>query len=107
MDASRYSKQNYHELCASGVLNDNRLHVWRRFQQHGPCTTRRVAQAVGVEVHTMRPRCTELFQLGLLVEVPAEPGAKEGIYRALSEDEAINFLATPREPIHSQTELPV
>lgn len=107
MDATRYSKQTYRELCESGFLNEKRLHVWRRFQQLGPCTTRQVAEAMGVEVHAMRPRCTELFQRGLLVEVPGEAGAREGVYRALSEEEAIQFLATPREPIHAQTELPV
>lgn len=107
MDASRYSKLNYYELLESGVLNDHRMHVWRMFILCGPSTTRQVAEKMGVEVLKVRPRCTELLQLGLLVEVPSEPGQREGIYRALSEEEAINFLATPREPIHAQTELPV
>lgn len=66
-----------------------RLSVWEALQEHGPCTTRELANACGIDILTVRPRMTELLQCGFVVEV-CDPAKKqhEGIYKALTLPEA-------------------
>lgn len=64
-------------------LRETALQHWRT---HGPGTTREVANRSGMDLLTLRPRTTELLQLGFLV-CTNEHG-KEGIYQALSDEEA-------------------
>ena len=65
-----------------------RLTVYEALLQHGPCTTRELARRSGVDILTVRPRVTELFQLGWVVVVDAAAVGHEGAYRALTEAEA-------------------
>ena len=95
----------WQQLQASGFLTERRMAVLRYFRHHGPATTRHIARLMGAEVHAMRPRCTELLQVGLLVELPGKP-AGEGIYKALSDEEALAAFSRPAEPIQCQPELP-
>lgn len=67
-------------LRVEGLRRD----VYRELQQHGACTTRQLAQKSGIDLLTVRPRVTELYQLGLVELVNAEPGAGEGVYQAVS-----------------------
>lgn len=70
------------------------LAAWRAF---GPGTTREVADRAGMDLLSFRPRTTELHQLGFVTlcteeeirALPSKCGAHEGIYRALSDDEAL------------------
>lgn len=64
-------------------LEGLRLAVYRAWEQHGPGTTRQLAERSGIDLLTFRPRSTELYQLGLLRLVNQEPGAGEGIYEAV------------------------
>jgi len=80
------------------------LHAWRT---HGPGTTRQVAQRSGLDLLTLRPRTTELYQLGLVALVapatttatathPTPPTPHEGTYRALDPAEAHALFTTRR-----------
>lgn len=61
--------------------------VHEALRMHGPCTTRQLAAKAGLDILTVRPRVTELCQLGFASEVSLTPHASglspaEGIYRA-------------------------
>lgn len=59
------------------------LEAWRKF---GPCTTRYCAQVCGMDILMLRPRTTELVQIGLVRLVGRRE--KEGIYEAVPEWQA-------------------
>lgn len=73
-----------------GRLHGDRLTVLEALQLHGPTTTRSLANTMEWEIYSVRPRVTELVQLGLAEIVPDGQGrpAREGVYRALSTPEA-------------------
>jgi predicted transcriptional regulator len=60
-----------------------RLSVYNALAIAGPCTTRELARRSGIDLLTVRPRVTELYQLGLVELANAEPGGGEGIYQAV------------------------
>jgi predicted transcriptional regulator len=74
----------------AGRLNKDRNAVYMALLRHGPATTRDLARAMGWDILNVRPRVTELCQIGLvaLVEAPAQTTGREGIYEALSWAEA-------------------
>jgi hypothetical protein len=45
-------------------LTGHREKVWHALAQFGPCTTRHLAASMGWDILTVRPRVTELVQLG-------------------------------------------
>jgi predicted transcriptional regulator len=57
--------------------------VYYALRQHGPCTTRELAQKSGIDLLTVRPRVTELHQIGFVELASPEPGAGEGQYQAV------------------------
>lgn len=63
-----------------GRLVGERQAIYDGLKQHGPCTTRQLAASLGRDILTVRPRVTELVQLGFAA-CGDEPG-HEGIYRA-------------------------
>ena len=76
-------------------LVSDRLEVYQALQVWGPCTTRQLANLMGQDLLSVRPRVTELCQMGFARETDVlevrrvSDGAKrEGYYRALSLDEA-------------------
>lgn len=90
-----YRNATWQDLQAHVV--DLRLRVLSALRQHGPCTTRELASLSGIDLLTVRPRVTELKELGFveLVEDKATKTAAalrgyagQGVYRALSEEEA-------------------
>lgn len=60
--------------------------VYSALRQHGPCTTRQLAARSGLDILTVRPRVTELLSLDFAECV--DRADNEGVYRALSHDEA-------------------
>ena len=65
-----------------------RLSVYEALLEHGPCTTRELATACGIDLLTVRPRMTELLQCGFVVDTSEEGHGHEGTYRALTLIEA-------------------
>lgn len=63
-----------------------RLSVWEALAHYGPCTTRELSRECGMDLLTLRPRMTELVQLGFAECLDTE--GHEGRYRALTLAEA-------------------
>ena len=63
--------------------------------QAGPCTTRELAAKAGLSILTVRPRVTELVELGFAECTGRAAG--EGIYRALTHAEAAGLFHAARE----------
>ena len=95
-----------------GRLCGLRVSVYEALLEHGPCTTRQLAEASGIDILTVRPRVTELYQLGLAVTVmPSDaeaPTPRESTYRALTAAEAEDlFRQRQAEAFDPQTQLPL
>jgi len=58
----------------------DRLAVLEALKKHGPCTTRQLAAAMEWDILTVRPRVTELAQIGAVEACDAH--GHEGVYRA-------------------------
>jgi alkylhydroperoxidase/carboxymuconolactone decarboxylase family protein YurZ len=69
-------------------LIEGRMQVYSLYQRFGPCTTRELSERGGedLSIFTIRPRTTELIQLGLVAMV----GRKDcqGVYAAIPMEEA-------------------
>ena len=57
--------------------------VYRAFEIHGACTTRQLAEKSCIDILTLRPRVTELCQLGLVELVNPDSRGGEGVYQAV------------------------
>lgn len=70
-----------------GEMHGLRETIYRAWLAHGPCTTRELAERAGLDILTLRPRTTELVQIGAVTvdESRTEPG--QGVYRARPVDE--------------------
>ena len=104
-----YRDANFEAIQAR--IHGDRRAVLDAWLAHGPGTTREVAQRSGIDLLTLRPRTTELVQLGFVVVDegnPAElsPHKREGRYRALGKFEAVEiFQSRQRAARAAQTEL--
>jgi predicted transcriptional regulator len=67
-------------------LSGLRASVYEALLDRGPCTTRQLSQVDGLDLLTIRPRITELVQLGLVECL--ETRGHEGIYSALTQAQA-------------------
>ncbi len=67
-------------------LSGLRATVYSSLQLFGPCTTRELAARMEVDLLSVRPRVTELEQLGFAECVRRD--GHEGVYRALNYTEA-------------------
>lgn len=75
----------WHSLQQS--LRGRRLQVWRAWRRFGIGTTRQLAAHSGLDILTVRPRTTELCQLGLLFCAfthISDDGIAEGVYRPMT-----------------------
>lgn len=102
-----YRNETFEQLLARGLVNE-RLKVYQAFQKHGPGTTRDIALRSGIDILNLRPRATELYQLGFLklVEPCAGEHALEGKYRAYTYEESrALFFVNKRAMTAQQTEL--
>lgn len=66
-------------------LGDARKAVYEAWVVHGPATTRELARKSGIDILTLRPRTTDLYNLGL-VELVGTERTFEGVYRAVAEE---------------------
>lgn len=83
-------------------VTDDMRRVHRAWRDHGPGTTRAVADASGISLLTLRPRTTDLYQLGM-VECTARDGS-EGVYEYRTEGQAEQAQAWKQDrKSHKQT----
>lgn len=86
-------------------MNRNRRLVLDALRIHGPCTTRELAARMGWDILNVRPRVTELCQLGFAVIDEDAPGRKsEGTYRALSDAEALALFSERARAARSESQ---
>lgn len=81
---------DYRNITWDGIQNritGNRAAVLAALRAHGPATTRELAAAMKWDILNVRPRVTELLQLGF-VECLDRPGP-EGHYLARSDEDAM------------------
>ena len=76
-------------------IHGQRLAVYDGFCQHGPITTRELSNRIGISILTVRPRATELYQLGFIHPVDAAAAGISGekfgsdtVFRGCTDQEA-------------------
>jgi hypothetical protein len=72
-------------------LSRQRESVYAAWQIYGPGTTRHVAGEAGIDILSLRPRTTELLELGLLAVVDPDFVRSEGVYRVTTPAEWETF----------------
>jgi len=87
---------DYRNATWDGIQNKivgNRRAVLDALREHGPCTTRELAAAMDWDILNVRPRVTELVQIGFVVDATSdETPAREGTYMAFTDTEAFDFF---------------
>jgi hypothetical protein len=84
-------------------LAGQRMQVYEGYRVHGPCTTRELSQRIQMSILSLRPRTTELVELGFLTCVGPAPDPHEGIYMILPYEKVLkNFENKKREAIHAE-----
>lgn len=106
MRALDYRNATYHDLLQS--LSGKREETLRAWRTHGPCTTEALAERSGLSILSLRPRTTELCQMGFVVlaDPDAEATTKGAVYRAATTAETqAHFHRLKRALTEPQTEL--
>lgn len=86
-------------------LEASRKIVYEGWERFGPCTTRQLAGHIGMDILTVRPRTTELIQMGLLCVAGGCRGGKEGVYRARTKGEWNGFKGDVLTVMGTRTQL--
>jgi predicted transcriptional regulator len=94
MNPSEIRDMNWQQI--QDALTGARQSVYNALAATGPCTTLQLAERSGISAFTVRPRVTELFELGLAKLVGKE--GREGIYQAVDLDKARAEHARSRLP---------
>lgn len=110
MNTSDYRDKTWEQI--QGHLIDDRMKVYHSLSVWGPVTTRRLAELSGTDILTVRPRVTELVQMGLarLADIPParrEPGvsAREGYYEAIPLTEAERIRRYGKDEVQTEMQL--
>lgn len=85
MKAVDYRNETWAQV--RGRLVGSRMAVLELWRRYGPCTTAELARRSGRAVLTIRPRTTELLELGFVALASDERGP-EGRYMAVAEGTA-------------------
>lgn len=91
MTPTDFRNLTFADLKSRG-LDGLRGRVLAAWIAHGPCTTKELAEKSGISILTLRPRTTELLELGLVRLADRQTSKGEGTYRAANESEAFSFF---------------
>lgn len=69
-------------------MSKMRLRVYEIVSQFGPGTTEQLAMASGMSILSLRPRVTELHDMGMVDMVGKADGGKDSIFKAVPLAEA-------------------
>lgn len=61
-------------------LSGLRMQVYTAFVHHGPGTTWQISNKSGISILTLRPRTTELLQLGFIEILEGSENSREAVY---------------------------
>lgn len=78
----------------------DRARVLEAWRVHGPCTTEDLAARSGIPILTLRPRTTELRQLGFVILAAGK--GHSGVYRSATADEALAFFHEQQGAAHGR-----
>lgn len=91
-----YRNAKFADLQEYIVRDRHRVLVaWR---EHGPCTTEGLAQLSGIPLLTLRPRTTDLVQLGFVIL--AGGNKRGGVYRAATAEEVLDHFRAQQSIAH-------
>jgi len=82
-----------------------RLMVLGAWREHGAGTTRELAARVGMDILAVRPRTTELVDLGFVRLVSRQ--GHEGVYAAVSDEQVRALFLAQQTGRAVQTEMPL
>lgn len=68
-----------------GHLSGLRMQTYTAYVNYGPGTTREIAAKSGISLLTLRPRTTELLQLGFVEILDGTADGREAIYISVPE----------------------
>lgn len=92
MNATDFRDATFEQIL--GTLHGARRDVYDLLLRHGPCTTMQLAERSDrLSVLTVRPRVTELCQLGLAKLADDQPRGTEGVYEAVPIEEVERSLS--------------
>jgi hypothetical protein len=77
--------------------------VYSAWFVHGPATTRQLAELSGIDILNVRPRTTDLCDIGLVMVVGGEGG--EGVYRVRTQSEWEHWMEDQRPSVDGQLRL--
>jgi len=85
-------------------LTGDRLRVLEGYRTYGPCSSRELSARLPMSILTVRPRTTELYQLGFLIlETDHRPSTvdcgRDSIFRAASNDEASEIFEKTKKEV--------
>ena len=104
MHATDYRNQTWERIQAT--LVGRRLQVLLAWRQHGPATTRELAQRSGLDLLMVAPRTTELLTIGLVECCDSKHAHRGGVYRARSDvDARAWFEARRNHPVQGELQL--
>jgi hypothetical protein len=83
MKAIDYRNNTWEHVKAN--LSGLRMQVYTAFVHYGPGTTWQIADKAGISILTLRPRTTELLQLGFVEVMDGSENSREAIYVAIPE----------------------
>lgn len=81
MKAINYRNATWASMQAS--LSGIREQVYHAFENYGPGTTREISIKAGISILTLRPRTTELVQLGFVEVLGGSDDGREAVYIAV------------------------
>jgi hypothetical protein len=94
-----YRNANWSDLQSR--LRADCLQVYDLWLRFGPKTTAELAAASGFSLLTLRPRTTDLYQLGLVELVPGFERKRAGVYQAVPISQAeIRFNQKKQEVLN-------
>jgi hypothetical protein len=74
-------------------IGGSRAAVLAAWQKHGPCTTEQLAERSKLSILSLRPRTTELEDLGFVCLSEVQESKTEGTYRARTQGEHATWIA--------------
>jgi hypothetical protein len=103
MKAVDFRKHTWDHVKAN--LTGLRMATYTAYVHYGPGTTRQIALKSGISILTLRPRTTELMQLGFVEILGGDDSGREAVYIAVPEATARDrFEWHKRQP--TQAEFP-
>lgn len=101
MNAIDYRNHTWQDI--KGRLSGLRMATYLAYVNLGPGTTREISTKAGISILTLRPRTTELLQLGFVEILDGTEDGREAIYIAVPESIAQNrFEWMKRQPVQAE-----